>query len=155
MRTLLLTVLVLTSLLLLFACGTTRLYPGEKLPDDEVVLIIEKSSGSVAVEIKNVDGRDLSFWRLSGFWTPLSVLPGRHVLKVMVEDRTSTHCGTVEMVAEAGINYLVIGSLVRERSVFYARLLRPPFVYIENMKTTRLVAKGSLEEVSYWAISCP
>ncbi len=153
MRTLLLTVLVLTSLLLLFACGTTRLYPGEKLPDDEVAFIIspsvyienlkEKSLRPVAVEIKNVDGRDLSFWRLSGFWAPLSVLPGHHVLKVMVEDRVSTHCGTVEIVAEAGITYRVIGSL------------GPPSVYVENLKTNRQVAKGSLEEVSYWANSCP
>ncbi len=153
MRTLLLTVLVLTSLLLLFACGTTRLYPGEKLPDDEVAFIISPSAyienlkgeslGSVPVQIKNVDGRDLSFWRLSGFWAPLSVLPGHHVLKVMVEDHTSTHCGTVDMVAEAGITYRVIGSL------------GPPSVYIENLKTNRHVAKGSLEEVSYWAISCP
>ena len=156
MRTLLLTVLVLTSLLLLFACGTTRLYPGEKLPDDEVALIIEKSSGSVAVEIKNVDGRDLSFWRLSGHWAPISVLPGRHVLKVMVKDRNSTRCGTVEMVAEVSTTYHVMGSFDRGKKLFVrTRLGRPSFVHIKNMKTNRLVAKGSLEEVSYWASSCP
>jgi hypothetical protein len=134
---------LLTIFLSSCAASTVQVYQGEKLPDDKISLIDSPYTGNILLSAARdavIPGvsNETSFYKVDdkecdGF-TPASVLPGSHILKVKVRRYMNVPAGAliggaiekstsssaevdISFQAEAGHNYFVDGKIVNGSAV--------------------------------------
>ena len=117
--------LLLTAILMVLSCSTTKMYEGEQLPRDEVAILKPSLGGwfGHAAIIRTVDGQSPGLNDLE-----LAVLPGERILVVQVIDTYVK----VSFEAEAGRTYIVHGKAVAYEGTT---------VWIEDAETHEIVAE--------------